>query len=301
LWTEYSENIQNIQSTGYNQKFLPGITIPREIRLTSSFEEAFQAAELMILAVPSQFVVDVLKKSKKLYPTKVPMLSLVKGIDTKTLKRMSEVIEEILGPIPLAVLSGPTIAMEVAKGVPSTAVIASRNRVLANALQKVFNSETFRIYTNNDVIGLELGGSFKNVIAIACGVCDGLGYGTNTKAAILTRSLVEMSHLGKAMGAQSKTFFGLAGLGDLVTTCFSPQSRNRTVGEQVGRGKSLQEVSSSMDMIAEGVENAKAVYRLSRKYKVRMPISTEIYKVLHQGKLPQKAVADLMGRDSGAE
>src|SRR3989338_348415 len=214
---------------------------------------------------------------------------------------MSQLIRRELGPVPMAVLSGPTIAGEVAKGLPTTAVVSSPDMRLATAIQKIFNSPAFRIYTNPDIVGVELGGSLKNIIAIACGVCDGLGFGTNAKAAILTRGLVEMARLGTAMGAKTKTFAGLTGLGDLVTTCVSSQSRNRSVGEQLGKGKSLAQIMKNMNMVAEGVETVKAAYRLSRKYKIPMQITTEIYNIIYKNKPPQKAVDDLMKRQTKAE
>ena len=198
-------------------------------------------------------------------------------------------------------LSGPTIAGEVAKGIPTTAVIASNSKKVRKLLQAVFNTERFRVYTNPDVTGVELGGSLKNVIAIACGVSDGLGFGTNTKAAILARGLAEISRLGKKMGATLETFSGISGLGDLVTTCISKQSRNRFVGEQIGKGKDLKEIYKHMQMVAEGVPTAKSAYALSKKYKVDMPITKEVYKLLYRGKTPRQAVSDLMMRKSKEE
>ena len=234
---------------------------------------------------------------QKIDLSKKNFLSVTKGIDTVTLLRMSQIIHKKLGrALPLAVLSGPTIAREVALGIPSTAVVAASHDTLAQKIQTVFNSATFRIYRSTDVIGVELGGSLKNIIAIACGVCDGLGFGTNTKAAILTRGLAEMARLGVALGALEKTFYGLSGLGDLVTTCVNPQSRNRTVGEKLGQGQSIQSILSPMEMIAEGVETVKAAYRLSRIHKIDMPISQEVYNILCKNKKPYDAVADLMIR-----
>jgi glycerol-3-phosphate dehydrogenase (NAD(P)+) len=214
---------------------------------------------------------------------------------------MSEVIHDELGNIKLAVLSGPTIAHEVAREIPSTAVIASYDKNLRKYLQGIFMTERFRIYTNEDVIGVELGGSLKNIIAIACGISDGLGFGTNTKAALLSRGLVEISRLGQAMGAKVRTFSGLSGLGDLVTTCISPYSRNRFVGEQIGKGKTLKQIKAHMQMVAEGIPTAKSAYRLSLKYKVEMPIIREVYRVLYENKSPLKAVKDLMTREKKEE
>ncbi len=302
LWGAFAENIEKIKAVRRNDKFLPGIDIPAQVEATADLQLAIEQAEIVILAVPSQYIAGVLKKIKTFPLDGKLFLSVVKGIETSSTLRMSQVIHQQLGPVPLAVLSGPNIAQEVAKGVPSTAVIASSNPGVARRLQKIFNSETFRIYRNTDMIGVEFGGSLKNVIAIACGACDGLGFGNNTKAAILTRGLVEMARLGKAMGGKVKTFYGLAGLGDLVTTCSSPQSRNRFVGEQLGRGKSMKETLQAMNnKVAEGVVTVKAVIKLSQKYKVPMPISHEVFNVIYKGKAPQRAVKDLMQRELKAE
>jgi len=199
------------------------------------------------------------------------------------------------------VLSGPTIAWEVAKGIPTTAVVASAGAAVRKSLQNIFMTNRFRIYTNSDVTGVELGGSLKNVIAIACGISDGLDFGTNTKAALLARGLAEITRLGKAMGAQASTFSGISGLGDLVTTCVSTHSRNRFVGEEIGKGKTLSQVKSHMEMVAEGVPTTKSAYKLSLKHKVDMPITKEVYSVLYKNKSPVKAVKDLMSRQKKEE
>jgi len=214
---------------------------------------------------------------------------------------MSEIIHEELGSVKFATLSGPTIAHEVANGVPTVAVIASHDKKVRETLQDIFMTGRFRIYTNDDVVGVELGGSLKNVIAIACGISDGLGFGTNTKAAILSRGLAEISRLGHAMGADAKTFSGISGLGDLVTTCISQHSRNRFVGEQLGKGKSLKQIESHMQMVAEGVPTAKSAHALSLKYKVDMPIAREVYMVLYKNKSPLKTFKDLMLRKKKEE
>jgi glycerol-3-phosphate dehydrogenase (NAD(P)+) len=258
--------------------------------------------QIVVLAVPSQYTRAVLKKVRLAgVNTKCIYLSVTKGIEMDTLKRISEIIREELGAVNIAVLSGPTIAGEVARGIPTTAVAASANKKIRKYIQEVFNTSSFRVYTNSDVTGVELGGSLKNVIAIACGVSDGLKFGTNTKAAILSRGLAEISRLGSAMGAKHKTFSGISGLGDLVTTCISTQSRNRFVGEQIGRGKTLKEISKHMQMIAEGVPTAKSAYALSLKYKVQMPITREVYLLLYRNKSPDQAVSDLMSRQSKEE
>ena len=231
LWGAFAEYSRRLDKERVNTKFLPKIRIPRQIKITSDLKSALCNADLVILAAPSQHLRSVLKKVKKLrFPRSAVYLSVAKGIEIGTLKRMSEVIREELGRVKIAVLSGPTIAHEVALGVPTTAVIASTDRGVRRYLQGVLMSDKFRIYTNEDVVGVELGGSFKNVIAIACGISDGLGFGTNTKAALLSRGLAEISRLGTAMGAKSSTFSGISGLGDLVTTCISLYSRNRFAG-----------------------------------------------------------------------
>lgn len=304
LWGPFPAYVRRVGKSRYNTKFLPGIHLPQNITLTENLEEAIREADLIVFAIPSKYANAILKKIKK---TKVDLsckilLSVTKGIDTEKLLRMSETLKNELGNnVNIAVLSGPTIAMEVAKGIPSTAVVAANNLKIAKHIQAIFNSESFRVYTNTDVTGVELGGSIKNIIAIACGVCDGLKFGSNTKAAILTRGLAEMARLGAALGAKQKTFSGLTGLGDLVTTCVSPRSRNRSVGEQLGRGKSIATITSRMEMVAEGVETVKAVYRLSQKHNVSMPITKEVYNIIYRKKKPSQAVSDLMKRRMKSE
>lgn len=298
IWGPFADYLKQMRASRVNAKFLPGIKLPPQIAFESDLKKILLNPDLILFAIPSKFAPQVIKQMRAtgINFNAIPVLSVTKGIDTKSSYRISQLMAEGLGRLPLAVLSGPTIAMEVAKGVPSTAVIASKNNSLAKILQKLFNSESFRIYTNNDVAGLEIGGSVKNVIAIACGVCDGLGFGTNTKAAILTRGLAEMTRLGKRLGANQTTFFGLSGLGDLITTSFNEKSRNRTVGEQLGRGKTIRQITAGMEMVAEGVETAKAVYILSRKLKIDMPITKAVYEIVHENKKAGGVVAALMSR-----
>jgi len=304
LWGPFPSYARRMQKNRYNTKFLPGIHLPRNIKVIDDLSDALSNSNFIIFAIPSQYARAVLKRIKSTgsaFNDKI-FLSVTKGIDTKKLLRVSEIIRHELGNhFPLAVLSGPTIAAEVARGVPSTAVVSSHDLTIARKTQKILNSKSFRIYTNTDVVGTEIGGSVKNVIAIACGVCDGLGFGSNTKAAILTRGLAEMTRLGKALGAHQKTFYGLTGLGDLVTTCFSPKSRNRGVGELLGRGKAIKTITSRMAMIAEGVETSKAVRNLSLKHRIPMPISTEVYNIIYRNKKPGRAVNDLMTRKMKSE
>ncbi|MFH1360822.1 MAG: NAD(P)H-dependent glycerol-3-phosphate dehydrogenase [Candidatus Omnitrophota bacterium] len=301
IWGAFPDYIATLRKTHENSKFLKGIKIPSSVEFFDNLQTAICEAELIVLAVPSQYVISVLQKLRKCDLSQKIILSVIKGVDTKSLKRMSELISEHLRQVKLAVLSGPTIAREVALGIPSTAVISSKDHRIAKKLQEVFHSKTFRIYTNSDMVGVELGGSIKNIIAIACGVCDGLGLGTNTKAAIVTRGLAEMTRLGKALGAKAKTFSGLSGLGDLVTTCMSTQSRNRYVGEEIGKGKSIKTIMRNMEMVAEGIPTVKAIYLLSQKHKISAPITTEVYHLIYQGKKPIAAVVDLMSRKQKAE
>lgn len=302
LWGAFPDYVAYLDKKRINTRFLPDIKIPREIEITHDLNRAGSDKQLIIFAIPSQYIRKVLKRFKQFhYSRNAIYLSVTKGIEVSSLKRMSELIRDELGNIKLAVLSGPTIAREVARGIPTTAVITSYDKDLRKYLQNILMTERFRIYTNNDVVGVELGGSLKNTIAIACGISDGLGFGTNTKAALLSRGLAEISRLGEAMGAKLSTFSGISGLGDLVTTCISPYSRNRFVGEQIGRGKSLRQIETGMQMIAEGITTTKSAYKLSLKYKVDMPITKEVYAVLYKNKSPLQAVRDLMTRQKKEE
>jgi len=303
LWGAFSDYVTHLNKKRINTKFLPGIKIPRDIEITHDLKKAVLGRQLIILAIPSEHLRRILKKIKGVHfhcPQTI-FLSVTKGIEMTSLKRMSQVIHDELGAIKLAVLSGPTIAQEVARQIPTACVVASRDRKIKKYLQNIFMTGRFRIYTNDDVIGVELGGSLKNIIAIACGISDGLGFGTNTKAAILSRGLVEMSRLGLAMGAKTKTFSGISGLGDLVTTCISPYSRNKFVGVQIGKGRPLSRIKAHMQMIAEGVPTSKSAHTLSLKYKVDMPITKEVYLVLYKNKSPLQAVRDLMTREGKEE
>ncbi|MBN3039388.1 MAG: NAD(P)-dependent glycerol-3-phosphate dehydrogenase [Candidatus Omnitrophica bacterium] len=301
LWGAFADYLEVLDKKRENPKFLPGFEIPRGIYFSADINLAVQQARLIILAVPSHFLRDVLSQIKKESLSEAVVLSAVKGIENDTLMRMSEVAEDVLGPLNKAALSGPTISCEVARGIPATCVVASEKRELARTVQDVLMNERFRVYTSGDIVGVELGGALKNVIAIACGISDGLGFGANTKAAILTRGLVEICRLGQAMGARPETFSGLSGLGDLVTTCISPHGRNRWLGEQIGKGRKLKEILEKMEMVAEGVKTAKSVFMLAGKYKVDMPIASQVYTVLYRDKDPQRAVEELMLRQKKAE
>lgn len=295
LWSAFKDYIFYLDKKRINTKFLPNIKIPKGIQFTHNLKEAISKKQLIIFALLSQYLRKILKRIKKFdYPHEAIYLSVVKGIETSTLKRMSEVIFEELGEVKLAVLSGPNIAQEIARGIPSATIIASRDKKIREYLQNIFSTKKFLVYTTDDIIGVELGGSFKNIIAISCGISDGLGFGTNTKALLLTRGLEEISCLGEVMGARRETFMGISGLGDLMTTCISPYSRNRFIGEEIARGKSLKEIETQMQMVAEGVATTKSAYKLSLKYKVNMPITKEVYFVLFKNKPPLKSFASLL-------
>ncbi len=301
LWGAFPEYVKIVKNTRENIKFLPGVKIQDNIAITSSLKEVLDGRDLVVLAVPSQFMRDVLKKMKNEDLKNKRFVSVTKGIENGTLKRMSEVITECLGKQKLAVLSGPTIALEVANLSPTTAVIASDDEELARDAQEAFFTDRFRVYTSEDMMGVEIGASLKNIIAIAAGTLDGLGFGTNAKAALLTRGLVEIVRLGVAMGAKRETFYGLSGLGDLTTTCVSQYSRNRWFGEEIGRGKKPSDILKETDMVVEGVATSKAAYNLAKKHNVEMPITAEIYRVLYENKDPKIAVHDLMTRSPKPE
>ena len=301
IWGNFPEYIEEQREKRENYKFLPGIEIPRDIQYTADLAEAADRAELFVCAVPTQFIRSVFKRFAVYYPKGVPVVSVAKGIEQKTLKRCTEVLEEFLENTPLAALSGPSHAEEVARSVPTAVVIASRDRKLARSLQDTFMAQFFRVYTQEDVIGVELGGALKNIIALAAGMCDGLGYGDNTKSALLTRGLVEISRLGVAAGAERLTFTGLSGIGDLITTSFSRHSRNRSLGEKIGQGTSLREVLESTEKVAEGVWTTISSRELAQKLSVAVPITDEVYMVLFEAKDPRHAVVDLMTRSKKQE
>ncbi len=301
VWGAFPEHLEILNKKRENAKFLPGVKIPEKINFIADIQEAADRASIVVLAVPSQYMRSVIQKLKSASLDKAIVLSVTKGIEHKKLKRMSEVINEELRKVKLAVLSGPSIAAEVARGIPTSAVTASSDIKIAREIQETFSTARFRIYTANDIVGVELGGSLKNIIAIAAGICDGLGFGTNTKSALLTRGIVEITRLGVALGAQKETFMGLSGMGDLMTTAFNLKSRNHFVGEQIGRGKKLNEILKNMEMVAEGVETTKSAKELAEKNNIEMPITNEVYEVLFKDKNPLKAVNDLMNREQKEE
>jgi glycerol-3-phosphate dehydrogenase (NAD(P)+) len=300
LWSAREENGRLLQERRENIHLLPGVPIPPQIELTLDFQRASESADLLIAAVPTVYLRTTLAKQRRL-GGKTPVLSLAKGMENETFLRPSEILKQVLGPRPVAVLSGPSHAEEVSRGLPTTVVAASTDWELARWVQESFTSDRFRVYTNQDVVGVELGGALKNVIGIAAGIGDGLGFGDNSKSAILTRGLVEMSRFGVALGAEHQTFFGLAGLGDLITTCVSRHGRNRRVGERLARGETLDVILAGTHMVAEGVYTARSVHDKAARMGIEMPITAEVYRVLYEGKSPAVAVRDLMLREPRSE
>jgi glycerol-3-phosphate dehydrogenase (NAD(P)+) len=304
LWEFRPDVAVVLDRSRQNPDFLPGITIPDGIRITSDLDSVVSRKDVLLITLPSHVVGSVARSIPADRIGDAVIVSASKGIENDSLLRMSQVLaERIRGLMPgrIVALSGPSHAEEVSRGMPTVVVAASSSEASSRKVQDIFRSPDFRLYTSSDVIGVELGGSFKNIIAIAAGISDGVGFGDNTKAAIMIRGIVEMTRLGEAMGADPKTFAGLSGMGDLIVTCTSRHSRNRHVGEQVGGGKSLDEVLDGMKMVAEGVRTTRSAMDLARKHGVDMPITSEVYEILFNGKNPKKAVTDLMTRDPKAE
>jgi glycerol-3-phosphate dehydrogenase (NAD(P)+) len=304
LWGAFEESIDRLKQNRENQRLLPGARIPTGVRLTANDTDCFNGCTLVLSAVPTQFMRGVWTRLKAHLPKGVPVVSVAKGIENNSLMRPTQVIGDVLGfdrGTKLAALSGPNIAGELAKYLPATAVAASENDELAQRVQSIFSTQWFRVYTNSDLIGVELAGATKNVIAIAAGILDGLAAGDNAKAALVTRGLVEITRLGLAMGAREDTFGGLAGLGDLITTCFSPMGRNHAVGRQIGEGQKLADILGGMSSVAEGVATTRSVRQLSRRFKVEMPLSDAVHAVLFEDKDVLHALSDLMSREKKPE
>ncbi len=303
LYVYEADQYQLMFEKRVNEKYLPGIPLAENLQLTHDLNTAIDFSDLIVLAVPSQALREVLNSLPSQKYLGKTFINLAKGIENDTLLRMSQVIQEVTGISSnrIATLSGPSHAEEVSRGVATAVVAASSSLDTARMVREIFRTDFFRVYSSTDIIGVELGGSLKNVIAIAAGIADGAGFGDNTKAALMTRALVEMTRLGVKMGAQIQTFSGLSGIGDLIVTCMSCHSRNRYVGEEIGKGKSLQEILNNMAMVAEGVKTTLSVYQLAKKYSVEMPISEQVYEVLFHKKNPHQAVKDLMVRDPKEE
>ena len=301
MWARNAETVDQINTQHANEKYLPGAKLHEDLRATSSIEEAVKHADVIVMGIPSQQFRNVLETARPHIRPWVPIVSLSKGLELGTLKRMTQIIEETMPGHPAGVLTGPNLAREIIAGQAAASVIAMVDDTIATALQKVFSSGLFRVYTNDDVIGCEMGGALKNVIAIAAGMGSGAGTGDNTRAAIITRGLAEVTRLGVAMGGKPATFAGLAGMGDLVATCISPLSRNHTVGFQLGLGRKLDDIIAEMSMVAEGVKSIKAVMQLGEQYGVELPIAQEVYKVLYEGNTAQDAYKGLIRRDVRSE
>jgi glycerol-3-phosphate dehydrogenase (NAD(P)+) len=304
LWARRAELADTINATHENPSYLPGIALPPELRATASLEEACSGADVIVLGVPSHGFRTVLAEAREFIAPKSAVVSLSKGIEQGTLRRMTEVIDDVLedhDPGGVGVLTGPNLAKEVAAGQPTASVVAVRDGRVAEELQKIFFTPTLRVYTNPDVIGCEMAGALKNVLAIGAGIADGLGYGDNTKAALMTRGLAELARLGVACGGEPLTFAGLAGMGDLIATCSSPQSRNRHVGFELGQGRALDDIVNEMNMVAEGVKSTAAVIELAQRYDVEMPLASFVGRVLYEGARPADLVPELMLRKAKPE
>ena len=297
-WHKFPEEVEEMQKT-LQHNLIPQLQISKELELTTDIEASLKNAEIIVVATPSHIVRGIIGECAKYIKKDAIIVNLAKGVENDSLQTMSQVISEAgkINPDRIVTLYGPSHAEEVALKMPTTLVSASENLNTAKIVQEEFSSESLRIYTNKDILGVELAGSLKNVIAIAAGICDGIGYGDNTKAALITRGLTEMTRLGVEMGAKPETFFGLSGIGDLMATCLSKHSRNRYVGEELGKGRKLEEILDEMKMVAEGVKTAKSVVQLRDKYKVPMPIASAMENVLFHGADPKDKVKELMTRD----
>lgn len=301
IWARNAEFARDIAASRVNNRLLPGVRIPDQIDITSDVASAADGADVLIAAVPTAFLRQALTDVADKLPASVPVLSVVKGLENDTFARPTQIITSALGSRPVAALSGPCHAEEAARRMPTSVVIAGDDESFAKTAQKLFATDRFRVYTNRDLLGVELAGALKNVIAIAAGICDGLGYGANAKSALMTRGLAEMTRFGVALGADPQTFFGLAGIGDLITTCVSRHGRNRAVGERLGRGESLANILASMTAVAEGVTTARSIHDLARQKGIDMPITREVFAVLFESKPPSAATESLMQRPPRGE
>ncbi len=296
LWVRNSEYAGQINNERENKRLLPGVRLADSVNVTSDIEDAVRDTELLVLAIPTAYLRNALSQHAAVLDSGCSVVSVIKGIENDTLLRPSEIIREFMPNSEVVALGGPSHAEEFARRLPASVVAAGENSAANEQVQSAFTTDRFRVYTNSDIIGVELGGALKNVIAIAAGICDGLGYGDNSKSALMTRGQVEMTRFGLAQGAEAATFSGLAGMGDLITTCISPYGRNRRVGERLGRGESLDEILESTIAVAEGVTTARSVFELAQQNDIDMPITSEVYKVLFEDKLPEEATNSLMLR-----
>lgn len=298
---EYDPGVAAALSTGRRESpFLSGVCLPEDVRVDARLDGLLDDAELLVLAVPSHTQRSLLQRLGQAMSAQLPLVNVAKGIEQRSLLRLSQVVRDVVpghDPAAYVCLSGPSHAEEVSRGVPTAVVAAGEDPALLERVQRLFSSPTFRVYRNTDLAGVELGGALKNVIALAAGVCDGLGFGDNTKAALMTRGMVEMARLGTALGGKPETFGGLAGIGDLIVTCASRHSRNRAVGEQIGLGRSLEQVLAGMSMVAEGVRTTEGAWELARRHGVPMPITEAVHAILFEGRGPREEVVRLMTRD----
>jgi len=301
MWSFEPSVAEQIRDVRENREYLPGVELPPSVEVFLEFDAALEGADVVAAVVPSHVFRDVMASAAPFVPRDAVVLSATKGIEVDTLQRPTEILSALLPEHSPVALSGPTFAREVAEGDPTAIVAASDDRAVAREVQEFFKTERFRVYTNDDVLGVELAAALKNIIALAAGIAAGIGYRTNSRAALITRALAEITRLGLAMGARASTFAGLAGLGDLVLTCSSELSRNRTVGVRLGRGESLDDILSGMKMVAEGVRTTKAARQLASSYQVEMPIVDEVHHILFEGKSPKRATADLMLREPKPE
>jgi glycerol-3-phosphate dehydrogenase (NAD(P)+) len=301
MWARDPGHAAELQRHRENRRLLPGVRIPDEVQIGSDIDAAVEDADFLVVAIPTKFLRQALTEIAPRLTGNRPVISVVKGLETETFLRPSEIIAEVLGNRGIVAIGGPSHAEEISRRLPASVVAASGDLMLARQVQQIFNTDRFRVYTNLDIVGVELAAALKNVIAIAAGICDGLGYGDNAKSALMTRGLVEITRFGTALGAEAETFAGLAGIGDLITTCISRHSRNRAVGERLGRGESLDAILASMDAVAEGVTTTQSVHGLAEQQCIDMPITGEVFRVLFEGKSPEEATDSLMMRPPKAE
>ena len=301
IWARRQETADDINQNNANQQYLPDLALHSKLRATGDLEEAVSTADLLVMGVPSKAMRATLGQAKDYCRAWIPIISLAKGFEPETRYRMTEVIEEVMPGHPPGVLTGPNLAREIVQGYAAASVLAMEDDVIVRKLKPLFQSSLFRVYTNTDMVGAELGGALKNVIAIAAGMGDGAGAGENTRSAVITRGLAEITRLGVAMGGDLQTFAGLAGLGDLMATCTSSLSRNHHVGVELGKGRTVDEIVKEMNQVAEGINSSKIVMELAERYGVEMPIAHEVYKVCHEGSTARRAFRGLLRSETGSE
>lgn len=301
VWARNPDYADQMQRDRENKRLLPGVRLADKISITSDIELALRDSEYLVAAIPTQFLRTCLQEMRPHLNRNRPVVSVIKGIENETFMRPSEIITEVLGSRAVVAVGGPSHAEEISRKMPATVVAASGDLGLARQVQRMFNTERFRVYTNLDLIGVELAAALKNVVAIAAGISDGLGYGDNAKSSLMTRGLVEMTRFGQRFGAEASTFTGLAGMGDLITTCVSPYGRNRGVGVRLGKGETLEQILNSMDAVAEGVATAKSVFDVAEQEGIEMPITSEVFRVLYEHRSVAEATRSLMLRPLRAE